>query len=168
MHYVIFSSKFTYKFTKRLQRLQLLENPYRGFVLVPHWATSVPRPSGAQAVQTLNKPLDYNKGVHCRCETFHYGEPHLPFTGNCQKCFCNGLSDSCDRITGECISCTDNTSGDHCERCLDGWYGSTSAKNCTRTFSDFILQTYFAISQQEADIRTDLTSTNILRIRKCG
>ena len=139
---------------------------YRGFVSGPHWATSVPRASASSLVlvQILNTPLDYSKRVHCRCESFYYGEPHLPFTGNCQKCFCNGLSASCDSVTGECINCTDNTAGEHCERCLDGWYGSAPAKNCSRTFSTFILQTYFV---QKKDIHADLTSTKIVWIRSC-
>ncbi|KIH63236.1 laminin EGF-like protein [Ancylostoma duodenale] len=48
------------------------------------------------------------------------------YGGRCEKCSCQGHTDTCDPFTGECTNCQHNTTGVRCELCLPGHYGNPS------------------------------------------
>ncbi|EYC00933.1 hypothetical protein Y032_0112g342 [Ancylostoma ceylanicum] len=48
------------------------------------------------------------------------------YGGRCEKCSCQGHTDTCDPFTGECTNCQHNTTGERCELCLPGHYGNPS------------------------------------------
>ncbi|ETN73227.1 laminin EGF-like protein [Necator americanus] len=48
------------------------------------------------------------------------------YGGRCEKCSCQGHTDTCDPFTGECTNCKHNTTGVRCELCLPGHYGNPS------------------------------------------
>ncbi|KAK5975898.1 hypothetical protein GCK32_011557, partial [Trichostrongylus colubriformis] len=48
------------------------------------------------------------------------------YGGHCEKCSCQGHSDTCDPFTGACTDCQHNTTGTRCELCLPGHYGNPS------------------------------------------
>ena len=66
------------------------------------------------------------------CEEFYYGNPEIVFVGTCERCDCNGNSETCDTVTGECVNCSNNSTGFNCERCKDEWFGNSSAQACQR------------------------------------
>ncbi|VDM62918.1 unnamed protein product [Angiostrongylus costaricensis] len=48
------------------------------------------------------------------------------YGGRCEKCSCQGHTNTCDPFTGACTNCQHNTTGARCELCLPGHYGNPS------------------------------------------
>ncbi|KAJ1350105.1 hypothetical protein KIN20_005822 [Parelaphostrongylus tenuis] len=48
------------------------------------------------------------------------------YGGRCEKCSCQGHTDTCDPFTGACTNCQHNTTGVRCELCIPGHYGNPS------------------------------------------
>ena len=59
----------------------------------------------------------------------------MPNTGTCQKCFCNGNSNSCDGSTGACIACGNNTFGFNCDVCAPSYYGTAETGQCESKYT---------------------------------
>ncbi|XP_064646434.1 laminin-like protein epi-1 [Lineus longissimus] len=65
------------------------------------------------------------------CDDFYYGNPDVAFTGQCQRCNCNGNTDRCNITNGQCISCGFNSDGFNCERCADEFFGDATTQVCS-------------------------------------
>lgn len=70
------------------------------------------------------------EGRQCEmCSNRYFGTPKLG--GSCERCSCNGNSETCNRTTGDCSGfCQSNTTGFNCEWCEDRFFGDASTKSC--------------------------------------
>ncbi|XP_062383779.1 laminin subunit gamma-1 [Sardina pilchardus] len=85
----------------------------------------------ARWVEKCTCPQGY-VGQHCEQCALGYrrANPELGLFSPCERCNCNGHSDSCDPVTGMC-ECQHNTAGLSCERCQDGFYGDSTVGTST-------------------------------------
>jgi len=90
-------------------------------------------PEGCKAcdcnsVGALDNLCDVTTG-QCKCRSQTYGrecdqcEPGSWNYPDCQRCICNGHTDTCESHTGVCLNCQGFTEGVNCDRCIEGYYG---------------------------------------------
>uniref|UniRef100_A0A8L8JDH0 Laminin subunit alpha-2 n=1 Tax=Heligmosomoides polygyrus TaxID=6339 RepID=A0A8L8JDH0_HELPZ len=104
--------------------------------------TAVPPPTGSPSEEDVLHPATTDtrmRGVEvCDCPENFAGnscESCAPgyrrvnnqlYGGSCEKCSCQGHTNTCDPFTGACTNCQHNTTGPRCELCLPGHYGNPS------------------------------------------
>ncbi|KAJ8360629.1 hypothetical protein SKAU_G00171540 [Synaphobranchus kaupii] len=77
-------------------------------------------------VEQCHCPLGY-QGLSCQnCAAGYTRMGTGLYLGHCERCDCNGHSDSCHSETGICTSCLHNTMGELCEQCAPGFYGDAT------------------------------------------
>ncbi|XP_069775261.1 basement membrane-specific heparan sulfate proteoglycan core protein isoform X3 [Narcine bancroftii] len=81
----------------------------------------------ALEVEECRCPPGY-QGLSCQdCAPGHKRTGGGLYLGHCERCNCNGHSDTCHPETGVCSECLHHTAGDSCDLCAPGYYGDAIA-----------------------------------------